>query len=476
MDTLTHAKKFESWLASANDPYEFVVGVLGYAPPGTPDAERTLERWQAEALQAIRDGHKRISIRSGHGVGKTTFLAWLVLWAVGCHLDCKVPFTASSQDQLRDIDWPEIKKQHRLLPPFLRNRIECQAERIVLKAAPDVSFAVRRTATAEKPEAIAGFHADFLVIIADEASGIPEEVFETGQGALSTPGAIAVLTSNPTRRSGFFFDTHHKLKDRWWTLRVSSEDVPRARGHIEDVIATYGKNSNKYRVRVLGEFPTSEDDVVIPMDVIEAAIGRQVQKIRVEPIWGLDVGRHGDDPSALAKRQGNWLLEPPKEWQGLDGRQLANRILEEWNRTDDDMRPCSIMVDVIGVGASAYDFLVSYNLPAVAVNVAESASTSERYLRLRSELWFKGREWFMEKNVYMPKGCDRLAAELAAPKYDFNATGQIVVEKKEETKKELGRSTNQADAFLLTFARPDQKMKERKSRSYYETGVSAWAA
>jgi hypothetical protein len=97
-------------------------------------------------------------------------------------------------------------------------------------------------------------------------------------------------------------------------------------------------------------------------------------------------------------------------------------------------------------------------------------------LRLRSELWFKGREWFMEKNVYMPKGCDRLAAELAAPKYDFNATGQIVVEKKEETKKELGRSTNQADAFLLTFARPDQKMKERKSRSYYETGVSAWAA
>jgi len=467
-----------AWIGSRDDPHLFVTGVLGYLPHGAPnpDGAAQLEAWQDEALRALRSGHKRLSIRSGHGVGKTTFLAWLVLWALCTHPDCKIPVGANSQDQLRDVIWPEIVKQHRRMPEPLRAEIDCQAERITVKGAPELAFAVRRTATKEKPEALAGFHASFLLFLLDEASGIDDVIFETAAGALSTPGAVAVLTSNPTRRSGFFYKTHHDLRDRWHCMRVNSEDVPRARGHIQDIVDAYGKGSNQYRIRVLGEFPTADESTVIPLDVIEAAVNRDVACINVMPVWGVDVARFGDDSSALAKRKGNHLLEPVKEWMGLDNVQVAGRIKDEWDRTDDDFQPVAIMVDEIGLGAGVVDILKSYGLPACGVNVAEGAADDTKYHRLRDELWHgRGRAWFMAKNVRIPKD-EKLIAELASPLYDFGVSGQLIVEPKKLMKKRGLRSPNKADAFLNTFARRDQKPKpKRRGRQDYGE-PSSWAA
>lgn len=118
--------------------------------------------------------------------------------------------------------------------------IDVQAERVVVVPDPESSFTVRRTASRENPEALQGFHADNLLFLIDEASGIDEVVFEVGLGALSTAGARVVLASNPTRSSGFFYDTHHTSRDRWHTIQVTCLDVPRAQGHIEDIKATYG--------------------------------------------------------------------------------------------------------------------------------------------------------------------------------------------------------------------------------------------
>jgi hypothetical protein len=166
----------------------------------------------------------------------------------------KIPITANSQDQLRDVVWPELRKWRDKLPDPLRVEIDVTAERLFLKSAPE-AFAVARTASKDNPEALQGFHEDNLLFVIEEASGIEDIVFEVAQGALSTPGAKVVMCANPTRTSGYFYDTHHALRPRWKTMRVNSEDVPRARGHIEDIIAKYGKDSNAYRVRVLGEFP-----------------------------------------------------------------------------------------------------------------------------------------------------------------------------------------------------------------------------
>ena len=465
-----------AWLRSKNDPYIFTTGVLGVLPVGAPNPnnEPQLEFWQEQVLRAI-PLHDRISIRSGHGVGKGAFMSWIVLWALLTHDDVKIPVAANSQNQLRDNNWPEIAKWHKRLPEPLREQIEVQSEKVIIKVAPESAFAVRRTATKENPEALQGLRGTATFYLIDEASGIPDIIFEVAQGSLSSPGAKALLFSNPTRASGFFYDTHHKLRGRWKTFVVNSEDVPRARGHIEDIIQAYGKGSNKYRVRVLGEFPTADDETVIPLELMEAARFREISVPNVYPVWGLDVARYGDDSTALCKRKGNMLLEPIREWHQKDTMQVAGLIKAEYEATRPDEKPQEILIDVIGLGAGVVDRLAELRLPVTGINVGESPAAEDLYMRLRDELWFKGRKWFMDRNVIFND--EKTIAELCQPTYDFHSNGRIVVESKKDMKKRGIRSPNRADAFLLTLAAGlDRKVDPGRHRGSKPKRRSGWAA
>lgn len=446
----------EHWKNSGTSPYVFAVGVLGFLPYGVPNPDKypkQLEKWQDEFLRNFCKPPFRHTVRAGHGVGKDVVIAILALWFVTTHYDSKCVVTASSDNQLRDTTWPELKKWSRELPPDLAAMIEIQEERINLRAAPEMAFVVRRVASKSTPEAMQGFHAPHMLFLINEASGMPDVVFEVAAGALSSEGAMCAMFSNPTKATGFFHSTHTKLRDRWKSWVVNCEDVPRARSHIDDVIAEYGKNSNRYRVRVLGEFPTKDDDTVIPLEIVEAAQKRSVVPMRVKPIWGVDVARFGDDKSVLCKRQGNVLLEPPKHWEDLDGVQLAERIGAEWKDTPQELRPSQINVDVIGYGASCHDHLYRVlKLPSYGINVAESASNDDKYRRLRDELWFKAQGWFKEMDCSIPKeGCERLVSDLTAPTYDFADNGKRVVESKKDLKKRGLPSCDYADAFCLSL-------------------------
>ncbi len=488
-----------SWAKACKnrDPLEFVHGVLGVPlhDPSEPESLTNMEAWQQEALEALRDGKQRLSIRSGHGVGKTTFLAWLVLFGLLClGPDTKIPIAAGSHDQLRDTIQPEISKWKAKLPPALANQVSVQAERVVMLCAPEEAFAVFRTASKDNPQALAGFHAKNILFLIDEASAVAEVAFEVAMGALSTRGAMVVLTGNPSKAQGFFYDTHHKMRELWKTMRVNSEDVPRARDHIELVIAAYGKGGNKYRVRVLGEFPTQEDETVIALEHAIAARGRDICISDVFPVWGVDVGRFGDDASALVKRQGNSLLyhdmRPPIfEWRGFDGAQIAAKIQAEYRATVPQYRPKEIVVDVIGVGCSVYDILRlegSECREAVrGANVSELPSSSELEYRLRDELWFAGRTWFAERTCHLPskmptpedeKLVEKLIGELTAVTYDYHTgTGKRVVESKRDMKKRLLPSPNLADAFLLTFAAGIHPRRVQHKRSGDDAPLS-WRA
>jgi phage terminase large subunit len=450
-------------MRSKNRPLLFVTDVLGATP----------EPWQVEALEAV-GRHDRVSIRSGHGVGKTTLQAWLVLWFLLTRKNCKVPVAANSQDQLRDTIWPEIAKWHRQLPQALKAMIDVQAERVVVVQDPEAAFAVRRTASKDNPEALQGFHAEHLLFLIDEASGIPDVVFEVGMGALSTTGAKVLMAGNPTRTSGFFYDTHHSLRNRWHTMHVSCLDVPRAQGHIDDIRAKYGDNSNAWRVRVLGEFPTADDETVIPLELVMSAVGRDVSALSYYPVWGVDIARFGDDRTALAKRQANHLLEPIKHWSGIDLMATVGRIKAEYEETHYDMRPREILIDAIGLGAGVYDRCKELGLPVRSINVGEAASARENCQRLRDELWFKGREWFQDRSCSIPQD-DALIAELTSPIYGFTSTGKMVVESKADMKKRGMRSPDLADAFLLTFACGLEKKIDAYRRPKVRTH-SAWAA
>jgi phage terminase large subunit len=432
---------------------------------------------QLELLEAYARRDRRIAKRSGHGPGKTASLAWIILHHAIFRWRQKTVCTAPTSKQLFEALYAETVKWYNVLPPELQV-FDVKSEGFTHKASPKESFISFRTSSAETPEALAGVHEDWVLLIVDEASGIPEAIFESASGSMSGKNAITILTGNPTRRTGTFADIFNKpdMMAMWTRFHVSSVGHPNVdQDYLRMIAAQYGENSNAYRVRVLGEFPLIDDDTVIPWELIDAALKRDITPLMVRPIWGVDVARKGVDASALAKRQGNVLMEPVKEWRGKDTMQTVGIVKTEWDTTLPSHRPSEINVDLIGIGAGVADRLRELGLPVRGINVSESASMSERFTNLRSELWWKGREWFEKKdsalngtgwkkiqkdNVWIWQREDGvewqedfLAAELAMPTFDYTPSGKIQVEAKKVTKKRTGEeSPNKADAFLLTLA------------------------
>lgn len=420
-------------------------------------AEPTEQQWDASRkLVASR----RVSIRSGHGTGKSTFMAWCVLWFLACYFPAKVPCTAPTSHQLEDVLWSEIAKWHRRMAvklPALAAEFEWSAEAFRMRSAPSESFAVARTSRPEKPEALQGFHEDNILFLIDEAAGVADKVFEVAEGALSTKGSFVVMAANPTRQSGYFFDSHHKMRGSWAPLHWSGVDSPRvAREYIADMAKKYGIHSPVYKVRVLGDFVGAVDGV-ISLELCEAARVRQVEIIASAPtVWGVDVGRFGDDSSALAKRKGNHQIGRIREWWKQDTMVSAGIVKAEWDATPEAERPIAINVDVIGIGAGVCDRLVEMGLPAVGINVSESEAVNDRsdrqFNRLRDELWWRGREWLEARNCHLDEEDEELVAELTTPTYTILSSGLIQVESKADMKKRGLKSPNMADAWLLTLA------------------------
>lgn len=424
---------------------------------------------QLDASRALVE-RRRVSIRSGHGTGKSTFMAWCVLWFASCYYPCKIPCTAPTSHQLHDVLWAEIAKWHRIMRervPELANEFEWSSERFYLKSHPMESFAVARTSRPENPEALQGFHSDNILFLIDEASGVAEQVFQVAEGALSTDGAFVVMAANPTREDGYFHASHHKMRDRWAALHWDGEESPMvSKAYIEDMRKKYGVDSPIYQVRVKGNFATAADGV-IPLSLCEAARSRKVVPFGDE-IWGLDVARFGDDSTALAKRRGNVQVEPTKEWFGKDTMQTAGMIKNEYDKAL--KKPVAINVDVIGIGAGVVDRLAEMGLPVRGVNVAESASVQDLYSRQRDELWFKGREWLEARDCQLADD-DALIAEMTTAKYQVLSTGKIKVEGKDEMKRRGVSSPNRADAWLLTFAGGGFNSQFKKPINYPAGGI-----
>jgi phage terminase large subunit len=429
----------------AVDRVFFVENVLGAVP----------EPWQHEVLSALDAGETRISIRSGNGVGKTALCAWLAIHFLLFRDDVKIPVTAPSSAQLKDGLIPETKRWISVLPDFLRSQIEMTEDRIRRVHDGANNFVSFRTARADAPEALAGIHAAHVLCIVDEASGVPDIVFEMAAGTLSSAGSIMVLIGNPTRPKGYFHRTHTSLAPYWWTKKVASFDSSRVTQDFVDGIAReYGRDSNVYRYKVLGDFPASVSDTVIPQELIDTALDRDVDLLpNAERIWGVDPGR-GGDPSGFCIRAEN-VVEALEEWSDADLMRVVGRVKERWDRTKPSERPVAIYVDSIGLGAGVADRLRELDLPCVDVNVSESPSMKDRYTRLRAELWYAVRSWLEQRSVKLPTEMplmSKLASELGEPEAFFTSTGKADVESKAAMKQRGVSSPNLADALCLTFA------------------------
>jgi hypothetical protein len=430
----------------ATDPVGLVQSVLGVEP----------DDWQADVLRAIAAGARRVSVRSGHGTGKSALGAWIAVWALTTGGAAKVILTAPSGPQLFDALYAETKMWFAMLPDALRESFTLGADRIASVAAPEQLFVSARTSRAETPEAIQGIHSELgrVILVCDEASGIADSVFEAGSGSMSGENCCTVLFSNPTRITGFFFDTHHRLKDHWLTKHVSCVTSKRvARDYLSDMAIRYGEDSNAYRVRVLGDFPIRDDATLIPLELVTAAMDRDIATDTGSvKYWGLDVARFGTDRSVLTKRWGKVVPEPPKYWRNFDLMQLVGAVKYEYDNTVVGQRPVEILVDVIGLGAGVVDRCRELKLPVRGINVSESPAfdPSGSYALLRDELWAKGKKWLEARDCKLPK--DDGLLELAVPRYSFLSNGKLKVESKSDLKKRGLNSPDYADSFLLTLA------------------------
>jgi len=418
------------------DPVGFVRMELGAHP----------EPYQERILQAAEEA-PRLAWRAAHGVGKTTLLSWILLWWLLTRPFSRVLILAPAfERQVGRYLLPEVKKWVRNAPNPLP--VKVRANTVEILGFEREWFALGVQAT--DPTMVEGGHAESLCVLADEAKGLDSEVVAALHGTQTDVKGdrMYFLASVPGGPSGPFYDVFHKGSRLWETFHTSAEDSAQvSRAWVEERREEWGAGSPLYVSRVLGEFPEEEEGTLFRLSDLEAAVDRSLEAPEGAGLaFGVDVARFGGDRSALAVWRGPALLSLTTQ-QGMDVMEVASWVASEINR----QRPGTVRVDEIGIGAGVVDRLRQLGHRNVeAVSVSRSASKPELHANLRAEMFWKLRE-ALEKGEVGLLGDEKLLAELSAIRYSFTASGQIRLEKKEETKKRVGHSPDLADAVALGF-------------------------
>jgi hypothetical protein len=428
---------------------------------------------QASLLNAVSVPDSATAVRSGHGTGKSTALAWLILWFVSVFGDCKVPCTAPTLHQLEDVLFAEVRKWADTMHPALRKALKISTLKVEVVGEEKTRFAVARTARKENPDALQGFHATNILIIVDEASGVPEPIFNVLEGALSTKGARVALTGNPTRNSGYFFESFHKHAKMWTCLHFDSRKSPRASAEYNSkMLEKYGVDNDIFRIRVAGEFPNASERQLITMSMVESAQNRHLDEKQYKHapiIIGCDPAWYGSDRSVVYLRQG---LYAKKLFAGrdVDNMWLAGFVNEQWDIYGAD----ACFIDM-GWGAGVVDRLKQLGKKPVHVAFGGRATKHEEYHDKRAEMWWTMRDWLHEAGGCIPEH-DELKTDLTAPEYAFTAKSKKALESKDEIKKRGLDSPDEGDALALTFAFPvtlksDAETKARSAGSNIQTSL-----
>jgi len=451
--------------AFSRDPLGWVLWAFPWGEPGELEGADGPDEWQIWALTAIRDGLLtpfeaiRLAIASGHGIGKSTFVAWVILWALSTMEDARGVVTANTERQLATKTWPELAKWYRLF--IARDLFKMEATSI-FSVDPEhrLTWRVDMIPWSEKnPAAFAGLHnkGKRIILVFDEASEIDDIIWETAEGALTDAETEIIWTvfGNPTRSVGRFRECFDggKFSHRWRHRAIDSRTVKVAnKRQLQEFVDDYGEDTDFVRVRVLGQFPKQGFAEFISAFAVSEAQAREPSAQVFDPlILGVDVARFGDDASVIYARKGRdartW---PPIILRGLDTMQVASRAAEEYLR----LRADAIFVDGGGVGGGVVDRLRQLRVPVHDINFgakSDRPTSSVAYANKRAEMWGSLREWLATGSLPSE---GQLAAELVGPTYGFNARNEILLERKEDMKKRGLSSPDIADALALTFAYP----------------------
>ncbi len=432
---------------------------------------------QREVAESVAH-HRRTAVKSANGVGKTYLAADLALWFLYCYQPSVVLTTAPTRRQVRHLLWEEIRRRFRgaresLPGELLQERLSVGPGWYALGLATD------------EPVRFQGFHAENLLILFDEASGIADEIWEAAEGIAVGKNNRIVAIGNPMTTSGRFYRIFQS-EPLWRRHTISALDHPNVTGRgapipgavtaevVEervlewceeippgeagadaDLLVWRGRRyrpNNAFRVRVLGEFPDSGEDTLIPLRWIEAAAARWREEYRSGAgLTGVrhaaaDVARFGGDWTVIGLRIGS-VVTRLEAIQGCDLMEVAGRVA----RLAQEERPERIAIDGIGIGAGVADRLQELRIAGVeAVNVSLPACDRERFANRRAELYWGLRERFRTGDITIPPD-EALCSQLAQIRYAYTSRGQIQMASKEAMRRRGGGSPDRADMLALLF-------------------------
>lgn len=435
------------------------------------------DKWACEILDAVAqqvrenrfDGIHAVSpiqmaVASGHGIGKSFVTACIVLWIMSTRPNCKGVITANTGKQLETKTWAEISKW--LKRSLVADMFEVQSESIYAKDSPDSWRVDAVTCREENSEAFAGQHAasSTSFYIFDEASAVPDKIWEVAEGGLTDGEPMWFVFGNPTRNTGRFKECFTKYRNSWTTRQIDSREVfITNKTHIAKWAAEYGEDSDFFRVRVRGQFPNASTLQFISTELAESAAHRSPPaQHRVDSaILGVDVARFGDDDTVFFTRYGRNGTVPVKRYHGLSGDRVIALTKEKINELRQmGFERVYCFMDEGAMGGAIVDVLKADGFPVRGVAFAQSADEPARYYRKREEMWGRMKDWL--KDGAIPDD-QALIDDLTGVEYGYADGGAIKLEKKEDMKKRGLHSPDSADALALTFAYRVQEYSDRPS-------------
>jgi hypothetical protein len=464
------------WLASVkDDPLAFTLGAYPWGEPGSILESFTgPDQWSINLMTMIRDGlvdlntAVQIAIASGHGIGKSATVAWIILWAFTTFPDTRGVITANTETQLKTKTWAELGKWFNLCF-FTRDHFELTATALFSRDPDrDRTWRIDMIPWSEKnPAAFAGLHnqGKRLLLIFDEASEIPDIIWETADGALTDTNTqiIWLVFGNPTRNIGRFRDCFSggRFAHLWRHRQIDSRTVAITnKKFIQRQIDAYGGEDNDIiRIRWLGQFPIKGLLEFFSASEIDTAMSRELPYTdRTTPLaLGVDVARFGQNNSVLFPRKGRDARSIERQsYNGLATTELANRIFDFYTQ----YRPDGIFIDGGGVGGGVVDNCRDKRLSVVEVQFGSRDditgvtfnTSGERYANKRAAMYGAVRAW-------LPGGAlpfdPKLKEAMLAIRYSFNKKDEIQLISKEDIMADNpGLVLDDLDALAITFGGP----------------------
>jgi len=476
------------------DPMKFAMLAFPWGEPDTDLAEFDgPDTWQRDIAKVISEGVKsnestRIAVASGHGIGKSAFIAWVIQWFMATRSNPQIVVTANTGTQLRTKTWRELSVWH--------NRSICghwftwQTEKFLLNSSPSTHYASAITWSKDKADSFQGSHDKNILMIYDEASGIADEIWDATEGAMTTPGAIWIAFGNPTRNTGRFRECfgEGKFAHRWWNFQVDSRSAKMTnKKQLQEWIDDWGEDSDFARVRIYGQFPKASLDQFYTADSVKEAMERKAGKMEyrsVPVIFGVDVARKGNDASVVAVRQGVKVLAI-KKYYNVNLEQFAEKVAELANFYE----PAFMCVDTPGVGGGLVDILRLMKFKnVIEVWPGATASDKKRFLNRRIEMHNDLRQWLRIGDL--PK-MDGLVEEFVSIEstYAKRDDSRQMLESKESMRSRGVNSQDTVDALAYTFWMPvaskrmmkpvsgvDKRIDDlKKERHGWNYGRDPWA-